>query len=94
MAKAAKKAPVKKAAKKVEKPPATKKVAPKPKPEVKPLVEEKAAAPVEQPQEEKAVECPEPELGSTEFDEMTIKEIMVQKNVSRIEAIDILRNPK
>lgn len=91
----------KKAAKKIEKPPVNKKVAAKK--ETKPAEKEKATPLVEEPQKTKKlvdqtsggniVDCPEPELGSTEFDEMTIKEIMVQKNVNRIGAINILRNP-
>lgn len=98
MAKAVKKAGNKKAeavAKKpvpkpaaVAKPAAKKKVVVEKKPE--PLVEEKVVAVVV---EEEMCPCPEP-VGGTGFDEFTIKEIMVQKNISREKAIEILRNPQ
>lgn len=82
---------VKKAAKKSEK------AAPKKKAPVKKAAKKKTVKDVPEKVEE-VVEpvnpCPEEEpLGETEFAEFTIKEIMVQKNVTRTEAIEILRNP-
>lgn len=78
--------PVKKTAPKKE---TAKEVVPDP---VKEEVAEKTIQP--EPIEEKSVDCPEEDpVGETEFSEFTIKEIMVQKNVDRPRAIEILRNP-
>lgn len=85
---------VKKVAKKSEK------AAPKKKAPVKKAAKKKTVKEVPEKVEEVVEEitkpdCPEEEpLGETEFAEFTIKEIMVQKNVTRTEAIEILRNPK